>query len=118
MRGTARLSSAYAHNVLDGPDVAAHRARAENGPGAELLDAIARQNAASLADDTDKFRKIGGGIALHCRVDLTSRRVVDAASFATLFRGYETLLIQRDLRDAGLISSTASGICGGVHAAT
>ncbi|HEY0106912.1 MAG TPA: nickel-dependent hydrogenase large subunit [Rhizomicrobium sp.] len=37
---------------------------------------------------------------------------------ATMFRGYEALLVKRDLRDAGLISSTASGICGGVHAAT
>jgi hydrogenase large subunit len=123
MRGTARLSSAYAHNVLGEPDVVASRAAMPargpaNGPGRELFDAIARQNKASLADDTDKFRKIGGGIALHCRVDLERRRVADAASFATLFRGYETLLMKRDLRDAGLISSTASGICGGVHAAT
>ena len=123
MRGTARLSSAYAHNVLGEPDVVASRAAMPargpaNGPGRELLDAITRQNKASLADDTDKFRKIGGGIALHCRVDLERRRVADAASFATLFRGYETLLMKRDLRDAGLISSTASGICGGVHAAT
>ena len=118
MRGTAGLSSAYAHNVLTEPDVAADRARGADGPSPELLHAIARQNASSLTDDTDKFRKIGGGIALHCRVDLERRRVVDAASFATLFRGYETLLMQRDLRDAGLISSTASGICGGVHAAT
>jgi hydrogenase large subunit len=120
MRGTARLSSAYAHSVLGEQDVALSRvpARGVGGPGPEILDAIARRNEASSASDTDKFRKIGGGIALHCRVDLEHRRVADAASFATLFRGYETLLMKRDLRDVGLISSTASGICGGVHAAT
>lgn len=90
------------------------------GPGvsATLLERIAEQNRAALADDGDKFRKIGGGIALHCEIDLKRRRVTDVASFATMFRGYESLLVQRDLRDVGLISSTASGICGGVHAAT
>jgi hydrogenase large subunit len=119
MRGTARLSSADAHHVLAEPDVVASRgALAARIPGPELLNAIARRNADALADDTDKFRKIGGGIALYCRVDLDNRRVADAASFATLFRGYETLLMKRDLREAGLISATASGICGGVHAAT
>lgn len=48
---------------------------------------------------------------------LESRRVSDAASVATFFRGYEALLAERGLREAGLVSSTASGICGGVHTA-
>ena len=35
---------------------------------------------------------------------------------ATAFRGYEALLPGRDLNKVGLVSATASGICGGVHA--
>jgi len=87
------------------------------GPGEDILAAIARQND-DTGDKGDPFRRIGGGIALHCSVDLEERRVRDVASMATMFRGYESLLLKRDLSQAGLISSTASGICGGVHAAT
>jgi len=86
------------------------------GPGEALLAAIARQDAGA-DDGGDPFRRIGGGIALHCSIDLAAGKVTDVASMATMFRGYESLLVKRDLRQAGLISSTASGICGGVHAA-
>jgi hydrogenase large subunit len=64
----------------------------------------------------DRFARIAGRLAFHATVDLRERRVDDAAAVATQFRGYETLLRQRSLRDAGRVSSTASGICGGVHA--
>jgi len=89
-----------------------------SGPCDALLAQIERSNAAENSDGTDPFHRIGGGLALHCSIDLDGRKVADAASVATMFRGYESLLLKRDLRDAGLISSTASGICGGVHAAT
>src|ERR1700685_343104 len=82
-----------------------------------LIDDIARRNR-SAASEPDDLRKIGGGIEFHARIDLEHRRVAETASHATMFRGYETLLKGRSLREAGLISSTASGICGGVHAAT
>jgi hydrogenase large subunit len=82
-----------------------------------LLDDIVRRNRAA-ASEPDDLRKIGGGIEFHARIDLKHRRVAETASHATMFRGYETLLKGRSLREAGLISSTASGICGGVHAAT
>jgi hydrogenase large subunit len=88
------------------------------GPGAALLGRIERLNSVEDSVGTDPFRRIGGGLALHCSVDLNARKVTDVAAMATQFRGYESLLLRRDLRDAGLISSTASGICGGVHAAT
>jgi hydrogenase large subunit len=87
-------------------------------PGDALMAEIARKHAAEALSDGDPFAKIGGGIAFHCTVDLASRRVADVASMATMFRGYESLLAKRDLREVGLISATASGICGGVHAAT
>jgi len=97
----------------------AQAARGRDGaPSAGLLSRIGRRNAELQDDGGNPFRKIGGAIELHCVVDPASRRVADAASFASAFRGYETLLLKRDLRDAGLISATASGICGGVHAAT
>ncbi|MEI9887659.1 MAG: nickel-dependent hydrogenase large subunit [Rhizomicrobium sp.] len=87
-----------------------------SGPGEALLAQIARQNTGREGDNP--FQRIGGGLAFHCSVDLDRRKVTDVASMATMFRGYESLLVKRDLRDAGLISSAASGICGGVHAAT
>ena len=122
MRGTARLSAAPARSLPVQTDAVSRRAvalaDAASGPGTELLEEIARQHRAAPLDDGDALRKIGGGIAFHSRIDLERRRVCDAASFATMFRGYESLLMKRDLRDAGMISSTASGICGGVHAAT
>jgi hydrogenase large subunit len=49
-------------------------------------------------------------------VDLDRRRVVDARTEATLFRGYEVILQGRDPLDAIHISSRACGVCGGVHA--
>lgn len=109
MRGTA-------HSLALASE--AERRGARFGPGEDLLARIAARNRAEGADEGDKFRKIGGGIALYAKLDLGSRRVVDVASMATMFRGYETLLSKRKLHEVGLISATASGICGGVHAAT
>ncbi|MBV9993309.1 MAG: nickel-dependent hydrogenase large subunit [Alphaproteobacteria bacterium] len=97
---------------------AAARRGTHCGPDADLLERIAARNRAEMSNDGDKFRKIGGGIALHAKLDLGARRVADVASMATMFRGYETLLSKRKLHEVGLISATASGICGGVHAAT
>jgi hydrogenase large subunit len=88
-----------------------------SGPCEALIVQIERLSAAESSDGADPFRRIGGGLAFHCSIDLDRRKVADVASMATIFRGYESLLVKRDLRDAGLISSTASGICGGVHAA-
>ncbi|MBK7828222.1 nickel-dependent hydrogenase large subunit [Nannocystis sp.] len=62
------------------------------------------------------FARVGGRLEMHCSIDLDGRRVTGAAARATFFRGYEALLVKRGLREAGLVSSTASGICGGVHA--
>jgi hydrogenase large subunit len=89
-----------------------------DGPGDELWARIQSENAADSSGGSDPFRRIGGGLVLHCSVDLEGRKVLDVASVGTTYRGYETLLPNRNLGDAGLISSTASGICGGVHAAT
>lgn len=85
-------------------------------PGATLLAAISKRNQALDNTGPAAFTRIGGKLEIHCAVDREARRVTDVASVATAFRGYEALLVKRGLRDAGLVSSTASGICGGVHA--
>ena len=41
--------------------------------------------------------------------------MLEARSVATLFRGYEVIMIGRDPRDAIFITSRACGVCGGVH---
>lgn len=66
--------------------------------------------------DFDPVTRIAGALAFHSTVDLKSRKVLEAASMATLFRGYEIILKGRDPRDAIFISSRACGVCGGVHA--
>ncbi len=88
-----------------------------DGPG-ERLWAQIEHDTAHASSGLDLFRRIGGGLIFHCDIDLAERKVSDVASVATTYRGYESLLPNRNLKDAGLISSTASGICGGVHAAT
>jgi hydrogenase large subunit len=77
---------------------------------------IKEKNTASFVKPTDPLSRLEGGLAVHCRVDLENKKILEAASMATLFKGYESLLPGRDLKQVGLVSSTASGICGGVHA--
>jgi hydrogenase large subunit len=68
--------------------------------------------------DFDPVTRVAGALAFHSVVDLRERRVLEANSMATLFRGYEVILKGRDPRDAAYISSRACGVCGGVHAST
>jgi hydrogenase large subunit len=89
-----------------------------DGPGERLWTQIRQMDASEEAGGADPFRRIGGALALHCDIDLAARSVSDVACVGTTYRGYESLLPGRNLNEAGLISSTASGICGGVHAAT
>jgi hydrogenase large subunit len=63
----------------------------------------------------DPVTRVAGALAFHAVVDHEERRVLDAHSMATLFRGYEIILKGRDPRDAAFISSRACGVCGGVH---
>jgi hydrogenase large subunit len=81
-----------------------------------LVREIAQKNAASLKPSDDPLSRLGGCLAFHCTADLNEKKVTETASMATLYRGYEALLPGRDLGQVGLVSSTASGICGGVHA--
>src|SRR5499426_3858557 len=66
----------------------------------------------------DPVTRVAGALAFHTTIDLQNRRVLDARTEASLFRGYELILKQRDPLDAIHISSRACGVCGGVHAIT
>lgn len=80
------------------------------------LEDIARKNGQLNDIDFDPVTRVAGALAFHSTVNLKERKVVDTASMATLFRGYEVILRGRDPRDAAFISSRACGVCGGVHA--
>jgi len=82
----------------------------------EICALIQAKNSTSLSQAADSLSRIGGSLAVYCRADLENSCIVEAASMATLYKGYESLLPGRDIKQVGLVSSTASGICGGVHA--
>lgn len=82
----------------------------------EQLKKLMAQNGYIKSVDFDPVTRIAGALAFHATVDLKNRKVLEAASMATLFRGYEVILKGRDPRDAIFISSRACGVCGGVHA--
>lgn len=68
--------------------------------------------------DFDPVTRVAGALAFHTIVDFRARRVLEARSMATLFRGYEVIMVGRDPRDAIFITSRACGVCGGVHSTT
>ncbi len=63
----------------------------------------------------DPVTRVAGALAVNVTADLDGGRYLDARSQATLFRGYEVILMGRDPRDAIFVSSRACGVCGGVH---
>jgi len=81
----------------------------------EHIEQLAARNGHIKNVDFDPVTRIAGALAFHSTVDLKDRKVIDTASMATLFRGYEVILKGRDPRDAIFISSRACGVCGGVH---
>ncbi len=64
----------------------------------------------------DPVTRIAGALAVHVTADLAQGQYLDSHAQATLFRGYEVILMGRDPRDAIFVSSRACGVCGGVHA--
>ena len=82
---------------------------------AEQVEELVRRNGHIKSVDFDPVTRIAGALALHTVADLKERRVLEARSMATLFRGYEVIMIGRDPRDAIFITSRACGVCGGVH---
>jgi hydrogenase large subunit len=68
--------------------------------------------------DFDPVTRVAGALAFHAVADLNERKVLTTNSMATLFRGYEVIMVGRDPRDAIFITSRACGVCGGVHSTT
>ncbi len=86
-------------------------ARREGDPGS-----LARAVEKHIKELTiDPVTRVAGALGFHTQCDLKERKIVEAHSYATLFRGYEVILKGRDPRDAIDISSRACGVCGGVH---
>ena len=79
------------------------------------IEELLRRNGHIKPIDFDPVTRVAGALAFHSVVDTKARRVLEARSMATLFRGYEVIMIGRDPRDAIFITSRACGVCGGVH---
>ena len=79
------------------------------------VEELLRRNGHVKDVNLDPVTRVAGALAFHAVVDLQERKVLDANSVASLFRGYEVILKGRDPRDAMFISSRVCGVCGGVH---
>lgn len=84
----------------------------------EAIEDLLRRNGHIQAVDFDPVTRVAGALAFHTVADLKGRKVLEARSMATLFRGYEVIMVGRDPRDAIFITSRACGVCGGVHSVT
>ena len=102
------IANPYAPKDPGGPKQLSH------GQIEELL----KRNGHIQSVDFDPVTRVAGALSFHSAVDLKERKVVEARSMATLFRGYEVIMVGRDPRDAIFITSRACGVCGGVHSAT
>src|SRR5499433_1595059 len=100
-----------------GPTVAIPKGAPAQLTEGQITDLLAR-NGHIRPLDFDPITRVAGALAFHSVVDLRARKVLEARSMATLFRGYEVIMIGRDPRDAIFITSRACGVCGGVHSTT
>src|SRR5262249_40387319 len=85
---------------------------------AARVEELLRRNGYVKDLDFDPVTRVAGALAFHTVTDFQNRKVLEARSVATLFRGYEVIMIGRDPRDAIFITSRACGVCGGVHSVT
>src|SRR4029453_3705035 len=81
----------------------------------EKIEELLKRNGYIKSVDFAPVTRVAGALAFHTVADLKERRVLEARSMATLFRGYEGIMIGRDPRDAIFITSPPRGGCGGVH---
>src|SRR5499427_7707896 len=85
---------------------------------AERIEELLKRNGYIKDLDFDPVTRVAGALAFHTVADFQNRKVLTANSMATLFRGYEVIMVGRDPRDAIFITSRACGVCGGVHSVT
>jgi hydrogenase large subunit len=82
----------------------------------ERIERLVARNGHIKDLNMDPVTRIAGALAVHVTADLDQGAYLDSHAQATLFRGYEVILMGRDPRDAIFVSSRACGVCGGVHA--
>jgi len=82
----------------------------------EQIERLVASNGHFREANMDPVTRVAGAIAVNIAANLEDGSYLDARSQATLFRGYEVILMGRDPRDAIFIASRACGVCGGVHA--
>jgi hydrogenase large subunit len=108
-----REDAAVAYGLRERPSNPGPRALSEE----QVRELVAR-NGFIKDVDFDPVTRVAGALAFHAVADLKERKVLAANSMATLFRGYEVIMVGRDPRDAIFITSRACGVCGGVHSVT
>ena len=79
----------------------------------ERIDRLVARNGHIKDLNMDPVTRIAGALAVHVTADLDKGAYLDSHAQATLFRGYEVILMGRDPRDAIFVSSRACGVCGG-----
>src|SRR3972149_7596013 len=63
----------------------------------------------------DPVTRIEGHMKVEVDIDDASRKVTSAKCAATLFRGFETIVLNRDPRDCAGILSAICGVCHSDH---
>jgi hydrogenase large subunit len=64
----------------------------------------------------EPMTRIEGHLAIHAKVDMKAKKFIDAHSYATMFRGFEIILKNRELADAIWITQRICGVCPAPHA--
>src|SRR5262249_48218834 len=108
-----REDAEVAYGLRDRPQSSGPRPLSDE----QVRDLVAR-NGYIKDVDFDPVTRVAGALAFHAVADLKERRMITTNSMATLFRGYEVIMLGRDPRDAIFITSRACGVCGGVHSVT
>ena len=82
--------------------------------GSALEDHVTRPGIRKF--DINPVVRISGAMDFHSVIDFDQRKSLDARASASLFRGYELILEDREPSDAVHISSRVCGLCGGANA--
>src|SRR5262245_54799459 len=95
-----REDAAVAYGLRERPHNPGPRTLSEE----QVRDLVAR-NGYIRDVDFDPVTRVAGALAFHAVADLKERKVLGANSMATLFRGYEVIMVGRDPRDGIFITS-------------
>src|SRR5262249_15470124 len=112
-RMTLREDAEVAYGLRERPRTAGPRPLSEE----QVRELVAR-NGYVRDVDFDPVTRVAGALAFHAVADLNERKVLTANSMATLFRGYEVIMVGRDPRAAILIPGRPGGVGGGAHSVT